>query len=73
MITIEKLNGEEVYAVDDVDGYWVCKECMFARTISCPDRPCNSAERPDGRNVIFRPIDDVRTTMAYAIQQGTPQ
>lgn len=72
MITIEKLNGKEVYTVD-VGGYRACKECMFARTTSCPDRPCNSAERPDGRNVIFRPIDDVRTTMAYAIQQGTPQ
>lgn len=70
MITIEKLDGEEVYAVG---GYRECKECMFARTISCPDRPCNSAERLDGRNVIFRPIDDVRTTMAYAVQQGTPQ
>lgn len=69
MITIEKLNGKEVYAID---GHG-CVGCMFKMSAECIYRFCVSVERPDGRNVIFRPIDDVRTTMAYATQQGTPQ
>lgn len=70
MITIEELNGEEVYAVDSRN----CKKCMLAfDNALCARVRCTRGERPDGRCVVFRPIDDIRTTMAYAAQQGTPQ
>lgn len=69
MITIEELDDGEVYAVD---GHG-CVGCMFRMSAKCIYRLCGRTERPDGRNVIYHPIDDVRTTMAYAVQQKTPR
>ena len=69
MITIEKLDDGEVYAID---GHG-CVGCMFRMSMKCIHRRCGSTERLDGRNIVFQPINDVRTTMIYASQQGTSQ
>lgn len=65
MITREIVDGEEYFAVD---GH--CERCAFILgTAPCLRANCRPYERNDTRSVHFQPLNDVRTTMAYAIQE----
>ena len=67
MITKEFIEGEEVFAVDDLL-YEGCNKCM-SETIFCGRNHCTSARRDDGRDVYFQPTHDLRTLAAYHAQK----
>ena len=67
MITKESIEGEEVFAVDDLL-YGGCDKCMF-KTIPCGRNPCIPERRDDNRDVFFRPAYELKTLAAYHAQK----
>ncbi len=58
MKTIEIINGQKVWAVDTTG---TCHECMFRFAITeCNAGICTENDRPDKRNVIFQPYEEVQ-------------
>ena len=64
--------GEEVFAVDGKNSHRPdCRACVyFADDRNCAAANCRPHERTDSRNVFFRPITDVKTSLALTIQKN---
>lgn len=67
MITKEIVDGEEVFAVDDLlcEG---CDKCMFEASL-CGHLHCTPTRRDDNRDVFFRPAYELKTLAAYHAQK----
>lgn len=69
MITKETQAGVEVFVLSPETEK--CSKCMFHYASNeCNKAQCLSRERSDKRNVYFVPITDVKTAIAYAVQQA---
>lgn len=53
MKTLETVNGQKVWAVDDA----YCQGCIFYNEM-CDGIECTKNSRPDKRNVIFLPYEE---------------
>ena len=68
MITKEIVNGEEVFAVDELPSQG-CNKCMF-ETLFCGHIHCTSTRRDDSRDVYFRPAYELKNLAAYHAQEA---
>ena len=69
MITKEVVNNEEKFAIS-VCGAYACPQCDNNRTLGCSTAVCGPQPRADGRSVYFVPLTDVKTSLAFTIQEN---